>query len=35
MTELDYDIAICGAGPAGMALAALLVKRGMPASASR
>ncbi|MYM29706.1 UbiH/UbiF/VisC/COQ6 family ubiquinone biosynthesis hydroxylase [Duganella sp. CY15W] len=31
MTELDYDIAICGAGPAGMALAALLVKRGMPA----
>ncbi|WP_374580198.1 UbiH/UbiF/VisC/COQ6 family ubiquinone biosynthesis hydroxylase [Pseudoduganella sp.] len=24
----DYDIAICGAGPAGMALAALLVKRG-------
>jgi 2-octaprenyl-6-methoxyphenol hydroxylase len=31
MTELDYDIAICGAGPAGMALAALLVKRGVPA----
>jgi 2-octaprenyl-6-methoxyphenol hydroxylase len=27
----DYDIAICGAGPAGMALAALLVKRGVPA----
>ncbi|XLZ69206.1 FAD-dependent monooxygenase [Massilia sp. SR12] len=25
---IDYDIAICGAGPAGMALAALLVKRG-------
>ncbi|SFG38524.1 2-octaprenyl-6-methoxyphenol hydroxylase [Duganella sp. CF458] len=25
----DYDIAICGAGPAGMALAALLVKRGV------
>lgn len=25
----DYDVAICGAGPAGMALAALLVKRGM------
>ncbi|WP_028102678.1 UbiH/UbiF/VisC/COQ6 family ubiquinone biosynthesis hydroxylase [Pseudoduganella violaceinigra] len=24
----DYDIAICGAGPAGMALAALLVRRG-------
>jgi 2-octaprenyl-6-methoxyphenol hydroxylase len=31
MTELDYDIAICGAGPAGMALAALLVKRGVVA----
>ncbi|WP_373989318.1 UbiH/UbiF/VisC/COQ6 family ubiquinone biosynthesis hydroxylase [Duganella sp. BuS-21] len=29
MTEADYDVAICGAGPAGMALAALLVKRGM------
>jgi len=28
----DYDIAICGAGPAGMALAALLVKRGVSAS---
>jgi 2-octaprenyl-6-methoxyphenol hydroxylase len=28
----DYDIAICGAGPAGMALAALLVKRGVAAS---
>jgi 2-octaprenyl-6-methoxyphenol hydroxylase len=28
----DYDIAICGAGPAGMALAALLVKRGVDAS---
>lgn len=29
----DYDIAICGAGPAGMALAALLVRRGVaPAS---
>lgn len=26
---LDVDIAICGAGPAGMALAALLVKRGV------
>lgn len=25
----DLDIAICGAGPAGMALAALLVKRGL------
>ncbi|RZT08075.1 2-octaprenyl-6-methoxyphenol hydroxylase [Duganella sp. CF402] len=32
MTELDYDIAICGAGPAGMALAALLVRRGVAAS---
>lgn len=31
MTELDYDIAICGAGPAGMALAALLVRRGVSA----
>lgn len=28
----DYDIAICGAGPAGMALAALLVKRGVSPS---
>lgn len=28
---LSYDIAICGAGPAGMALAALLVKRGVAA----
>ena len=27
-----YDVAICGAGPAGMALAALLVKRGVPAA---
>ena len=26
-----YDVAICGAGPAGMALAALLARRGMPA----
>lgn len=26
----DYDVAICGAGPVGMALAALLAKRGMP-----
>jgi hypothetical protein len=33
MTEAIYDVAICGAGPAGMALAALLVKRGMPAFA--
>jgi len=29
---MDYDIAICGAGPAGMALAALLVRRGVAAS---
>jgi len=29
---IDYDIAICGAGPAGMALAALLVKRGVNAA---
>lgn len=29
--HLSYDVAICGAGPAGMALAALLVKRGIPA----
>jgi 2-octaprenyl-6-methoxyphenol hydroxylase len=28
--SLDYDIAICGAGPAGMAFAALLAIRGMP-----
>ena len=28
----DCDIAICGAGPVGMALAALLVKRGVAAS---
>ena len=32
MTEAtNYDVAICGAGPAGMALAALLAKRGTPA----
>jgi len=34
MTHSDapsYDIAICGAGPAGMALAALLARRGTPA----
>jgi 2-octaprenyl-6-methoxyphenol hydroxylase len=30
-TATAFDVAICGAGPAGMALAALLVKRGMPA----
>jgi len=29
--QADYDIAICGAGPAGMALAALLARRGVPA----
>lgn len=29
---IDYDIAIGGAGPVGLALAALLVKRGMAAS---
>jgi len=32
MTDSTFDVAICGAGPAGMALAALLAKRGMPAS---
>ncbi|NGZ86969.1 UbiH/UbiF/VisC/COQ6 family ubiquinone biosynthesis hydroxylase [Duganella aceris] len=33
MTEVTtYDVAICGAGPAGMALAALLAKRGVPAA---
>jgi len=31
MTDTTFDVAICGAGPAGMALAALLTKRGMPA----
>ena len=32
MTEaITYDVAICGAGPAGMALAALLAKRGTSA----
>ena len=29
---MDVDIAICGAGPVGMALAALLVKRGVDAA---
>ena len=29
---IDYDIAICGAGPAGMALAALLARRGADCS---
>lgn len=28
-TTTDFDIAICGAGPVGLALAALLAKRGM------
>jgi len=28
--SLDYDVAICGAGPAGMAFAAMLAKRGVP-----
>ena len=28
-TQTDYDVAICGAGPVGMALAALLARRGM------
>lgn len=31
MTDTTFEVAVCGAGPAGMALAALLVKRGMPA----
>ncbi|HYD94019.1 MAG TPA: UbiH/UbiF/VisC/COQ6 family ubiquinone biosynthesis hydroxylase [Noviherbaspirillum sp.] len=32
MASTDYDIAICGAGPVGMALALLLAARGAPAS---
>ena len=28
----EFDIAICGAGPAGLALAALLARRGVPAA---
>ncbi|HZW23047.1 FAD-dependent monooxygenase [Noviherbaspirillum sp.] len=32
MAATDFDIAICGAGPVGLALALLLVKRGAPAS---
>jgi 2-octaprenyl-6-methoxyphenol hydroxylase len=33
MTEpTHFDVAICGAGPAGMALAALLARRGVPAA---
>ncbi|HJV75902.1 MAG TPA: FAD-dependent monooxygenase [Noviherbaspirillum sp.] len=31
MATTDFDIAICGAGPVGLALALLLVKRGAPA----
>lgn len=31
-TTTDFDIAICGAGPVGLALALLLVKRGMSAA---
>ena len=31
LVTLSCDVAICGAGPAGMALAALLAKRGIPA----
>jgi len=29
---LDFDVAICGAGPVGLALAAFLVRRGVPGS---
>ena len=29
MTNTTFDVAICGAGPVGMALAALLARRGM------
>lgn len=32
MATTDFDIAICGAGPVGLAFALLLVKRGTPAS---
>lgn len=32
MTTTDFDIAICGAGPVGLALALLLIKRGAPAN---
>ncbi|NKI72623.1 UbiH/UbiF/VisC/COQ6 family ubiquinone biosynthesis hydroxylase [Collimonas pratensis] len=31
-SETEVDIAICGAGPVGLSLAALLVKRGVPAA---
>ena len=30
--ELDVDVAICGAGPVGLALAAFLARRGVPGS---
>lgn len=29
---LDFDVAICGAGPVGLALAAFLVRRGVPSA---
>ncbi|MGB6056525.1 MAG: FAD-dependent monooxygenase, partial [Burkholderiaceae bacterium] len=29
MSATDYDVAICGAGPVGLCLAALLVRHGM------
>jgi 2-octaprenyl-6-methoxyphenol hydroxylase len=29
-TQWDVDVAVCGAGPVGMALAALLAARGVP-----
>lgn len=32
MATTDFDIAICGAGPVGLALALQLVKRGVPAA---
>src|SRR5450830_837078 len=31
LAPLDYDVVICGAGPVGLSVAALLQKRGMPA----
>lgn len=30
--EVDYEVCICGAGPVGLALACMLVQRGLPAS---
>lgn len=30
--DLDFDVAICGAGPVGLALAAFLARRGVPGS---